>query len=241
MQIITGFEIPHESVKRVVEAGIARQRQVTHRRPVGDPADCEPSGRASTVAAQATMAKSPCRRPISRNAYPTPARAIGKRTASIISSTPQSVDMMPIKKLSAATRRDPRRDRSSISPLSVMRTSGSSALGSACATEPQTVPRLRVCACPTHGSAAARSGWLETRFAYCSTWRCLTVAPTRIVPSAPSMRSRPGSRIISMTTLGRAMRMLSMGISVCPPARTRASVPSLASTSRTSSRLSART
>ena len=44
MQIITGFEIPRESVKRVVEAGIARQRQVTHRRPVGAPADCEPSG-----------------------------------------------------------------------------------------------------------------------------------------------------------------------------------------------------
>jgi len=49
------------------------------------------------------------------------------------------------------------------------------------------------------------------------------------------------ARQMSMTTLGRAMRMLSMGISVCPPARTRASVPSLASTSRTSSRLSART
>ena len=48
--------------------------------------------------------------------------------------------------------------RKSTSPPSATSASGISALGSACASEPQMVPRLRVCMCPTQGSASATSG-----------------------------------------------------------------------------------
>src|SRR5579875_3013773 len=53
----------------------------------------------------------------------------------------------------AAMRRAPRFERASTCAPSATATSGSSALGSACASEPHTVPRLRVCAWPTYGSA----------------------------------------------------------------------------------------
>ena len=97
MQIITGFEIPRESVERVVKAGSpgsGRSRTIGRS---ATPPIASRAVRASTIAAQATMAKSPCRRPISRNAYPMPARATGNRTASIISSSRRSVDIMPVK------------------------------------------------------------------------------------------------------------------------------------------------
>ena len=51
--------------------------------------------------------------------------------------------------------------RSATWPPSVASTSAISAAGSAFATEPPTVPRLRVAACPTNGSARASSGTLR--------------------------------------------------------------------------------
>ena len=49
-----------------------------------------------------------------------------------------------------------RRDRDAEPPQATS-ASGSSAAASACATEPQTVPRLRVTVCPTWGSTAAKA------------------------------------------------------------------------------------
>src|SRR3954447_9570472 len=110
------------------------------------------------TAAQATMAKSPWRRANSRNANPSPRRRQGNDTASISSSSLRAVDISPMKNSSAFTLRRPALDDKTTSPPSAASTSGSSALGSASATEPHTVPLARVCQCPTQGSAALSSG-----------------------------------------------------------------------------------
>ena len=99
------------------------------------------------------MAKSPCRRANSRNAKPSPERrqgnehgldqlvvgAIGRHQAG------EEVFRRNARRRRATTERSRRRARGA---------SGSSALGSASATEPHTVPRARVCAWPTQGSAS---------------------------------------------------------------------------------------
>ena len=113
-----------------------------------------------------------------------PARRQGNDTASISSSSLRAVDIRPVKKSSAATRRCPVLDERMMSPPSARRHSGSSALGSASATEPHTVPRARVCACPTQGSACASSGWRAASSGHASNSACRTDAPTRIASSS---------------------------------------------------------
>ena len=90
------------------------------------------------------MAKSPCRRADLAEGVAGSGARLGNETASISSSSCRSVIIMPAKNDSAGRRRARLRERSRTSPPSATRQSGISALGSACATEPQTVPRARV-------------------------------------------------------------------------------------------------
>src|ERR1043165_7096766 len=87
-----------------------------------------------------------------------PAGQTGKRISVIQEPAVIAVIIGPRKNSLAAIERDPAEFRRTLIPFSVARTSGISAPGSALATEPPIVPRLRVAACPTHGSALARRG-----------------------------------------------------------------------------------
>ena len=160
VQVVARVELGGEVAQRVLAA-----RHRNRARPAGPrrrrPRAVTPFSVAT--AAQATMAKSPCRRANSRKAKPSPARAQGNDTASINSSSLRAVDISPVKKSSAATLRRPAFDERITSPPSARRHSGSSALGSANAIDPHTVPRARVCAWPTHGSACASKGWRAAR------------------------------------------------------------------------------
>ncbi len=81
--------------------------------------------------------------------------AAGSCTASIISSSARAVVIMPSEELGGAEPLHAAANAFGADALHRLRapsgTSGISALGSAWATEPQTVPRLRVCAWPTQG------------------------------------------------------------------------------------------
>ena len=117
-----------------------------------------PSAATRTAHAVATIAKSPCRSANSSNAYPQPLLRAGTETPVTSSSAASVVVKNESKNASAAILRDPPADCASICASSATATSGISALGSACASEPQIVPRLRVWRCPTCGSASAKSG-----------------------------------------------------------------------------------
>ena len=113
---------------------------------------------------------------------------------------------------------------------------GSSAAASACAIEPQTVPRLRVTVWPTWGRTAASAGCASSRG---SAWR--TVAPTLTVLLSLVTSSRPATRFTSTRSDGRSTRMFSAGTRLCPPARIFASSPPAASELNASSSDSGRT
>ena len=108
----------------------------------------------------------------------------------------------------------PVRARSTASPPSVARQSGSSALGSAKATEPQTVPRLRVWTWPSRGSAAASIGDRRASGGQASNSAWVVAAPTSMTAPSSLISPRPGSREMSMSTAGSTSRMLSIGINV---------------------------
>ena len=98
----------------------------------------------SRTTAQEAIAKSPWRSATSSKAHRAPGAAAGQRVATTISSSPHAVSRGPWKNARAGTSRSPRAERSRTAPSSSARTRGNSALGSACATEPPTVPRARV-------------------------------------------------------------------------------------------------
>ena len=103
--------------------------------------------------------------------------------------------------------------------------------GSQCATEPQTVPRLRTSGSEIHGAAEATAppGRSEATM---SAWRA--VAPMRRCPLVRSRTSRPGISLMSTSSDGAANRSFSIGIRLWPPARMRASSPPSASASTAS-------
>ena len=131
--------------------------------------------------------------------------------------------------------------RSTTSPPSASSTSGISALGSAWATEPHTVPRLRTWKCEMKGKACASSGTSRARVARHSTLACVAAAPTASMLPSQRTKFRSSVREMSISTLGCASRMLSTAISDWPPARIRASGPSALSCCTASSAVSART
>src|SRR5262249_56053383 len=74
-------------------------------------------------------------------------------------------------------RRPPRRDCSTTVPPHATRANGISALGSAWATDPPSVPRLRVWKWPTHGSAIESSGTSRAMTSERSASLCVSPAP----------------------------------------------------------------
>ena len=95
-----------------------------------------------------------------------------------------AVISIPWKKSSAGSVRRPRRLRSTTSPCNASRASGSSALGSAWAIEPHTVPRLRIWKCEMCGKAWASSGTSAASRGRHSTLAWVAAAPiARCLPS----------------------------------------------------------
>ena len=94
----------------------------------------------------------------------------------------RAVISMPWKKSAAATVRRFDALRNTTSPPSASSTSGISALGSACATEPQTVPRLRIWKCEMKGKAWASKGTSCASVLRHSTLPCVAAAPTASMP-----------------------------------------------------------
>ena len=132
---------------------------------------------------------------------------------------------MPTKNSSAGTSRVPPPLLRSSTPASLATSAaGTSAVGNACATLPQSVPRLRICVVETAASAAATSGQLRPIAGSCSTRACVTMAPIRALPFVSSSRSSsmPRSPINASAWTSPSRIMMS---SDCPPARTFAESP----------------
>ena len=146
MQVVARIELPGERVERVVERA-AVECAKSRAWPVGDAAD----GEANAVFARNRGAGDDGEIAVAAGELPEgvavsrPPRRYGDRFDQFVVGA-RAVDIRPVKKFAAATLRRLRRDDNSTSPSSASRTSGISALGSACAIEPHTVPRLRVCA-----------------------------------------------------------------------------------------------
>ena len=119
-------------------------------------------------------------------------------------------------------------------PPSTRRQSGSSALASAWAIEPPTVPRFRVTKWPTYGSALGHERDLRRAE---SRWR--TVAPTRHGRCRASTSPSDAVDVDEHATAA-ASRKLSIGTRLCPPASTFASSPCSASSATASSSVSGR-
>ncbi len=159
-----------------------------------------------------TTAKSPCRRANSANPQ---ASGTGSSTPVSTSSSARSLCRAPTNSPSASTRRVPPGPATCTAPAHARSTAGSSAAGSAWARLPPRVPRLRIAVCPIQPAAAAASGCPS--WAARAVWR--TSAPACRTPSRTSRSARPGTRLTSTSTSGRAMRRASTGTSDWPPAR----------------------
>ena len=144
VHVVAGVEVPGESVERVVERAAAAA--ASRASPAGRQRR-RPRAAAARIhtAAQATMAKSPWRRADLAKSAAGAGRP-GNATASINSSSLRvgrhhagEEVLRPVRGASALRCAVPPRRRAPAAPAAI------SALGSACAIEPQTVPRLRVC------------------------------------------------------------------------------------------------
>ncbi len=133
------------------------------------------------------------------------------------------------KKSSAAISRVPDFDEATTLPPDATSATGSSALASAWAIDPATVPRFRVTKCPTYGRQRSPSAEHPAKAA----WR--TSAPTRVEPPTRETLSSERTWLMSTRSAGRARRMESSGTRLCPPASTFASSPCSASRPSTSS------
>src|SRR5512133_2798648 len=120
--------------------------------------------------------------------------------------------------------RVPSGPRATTSASMASRAEPQSPWGSAWASDPQTVPRLRMIGSEMSGAAAprvphrpppSRSDRSQVL------WR--TRAPTRRSPSSSARVSRPGRRLMSTSTRGAANRSFMSGMRLIPPASTLAS------------------
>ena len=124
---------------------------------------------------------------------------------------------------------------SSISAPSATATAGYSDAGSACASEPPTVPRLRIWKCPMSGVARASNGAAAATVGSCSMTRCRVPARTTSVPFSRVTPVSASTRFTSTRCSKRVNRSASIGTRLCPPASTLASSPCSASSPHTSS------
>ena len=130
------------------------------------------------------MAKSPWRRATSSTAKPHRPVQIGNPTPARISSSSSAVDQVPVKNSAAGIVRRPRTDTASNSASRASATAGSSDAGSAWASDPPIVPRLRIWKWPISGTARARRGTSRATSASRSTVACVVDAPIHTAPFA---------------------------------------------------------
>ena len=135
-----------------------------------------------------------------------------------------------MKKSAAGMLRLPEGPWATSSASSATAMAGYSAAGSAWAMDPPMVPRLRIWGWPILAVAAWSTGWRLRTAGESSTSRLLVMAPISKRPRSFS-RMYSSSSILprSMSSSGRAKRMLSRGTRLWPPARILASPSLLAS------------
>ncbi len=118
-----------------------------------------------------------------------------------------------------------------ISAPTASATAGKSPWGSACASDPPIVPRLRTCWSPTSPAAAARAA----AFAFTSALAAIALwrvhAPITSDPPSTRMPESSGIRAMSTSASGADSRSLSAGTSEWPPASGSAPRPMCSSAS----------
>ena len=129
-------------------------------------------------------AKSPWRRAISSTDQPVFGASIGTRTSVRISAGSIAVVSAETKKSAAATLRSPPSLASRRVAPRASAAAGYSAAGSACAIDPPTVPRLRICGCAIKRVASKSSGWRVRTSAERSTVVLVVMAPIAIEPAS---------------------------------------------------------
>ena len=155
------------------------------------------------------------------------------------SSCPAAVMRNPRKNSLAGIVRSPLRERTVTVASSAERTTGSSAAGSAWATLPPAVPRLRIAGCPMYGSASASSGDAWATAGSCSSSANVVSAPMRRPPLVDTPRSS-AIGVMSTRVTGRASRRFISATRLWPPASAFASPSPAARRSSASSTDSAR-
>src|SRR5579859_8141215 len=184
-----------------------------------------PSRPSFTVTAAPPSAKSPCRRANSTNAEPVAWSWAGTSTEVTSSSGAREVVNSATKNFCQPRTREPRLERTWNRASRAAKAAGSSAAGSACATDPPTVPRLRICACPTQPIASCRSGHDSAITFERSTSACRVMAPTTSVPPSRLMPDSSATPLMSIRRPGRASRKFMSGTRLWPPASTLHSSP----------------
>ncbi len=204
LQVVAGFQTARaksasasSSVRPVERAEVAAGRDGRRRRPTASRVLAGPA-----MAAQATMAKSPCRRANSWKAWPVPGAAQGKCTASISSSSSRAVDISPLKNSSAGSRRA-RRSQTTVRSRRRARSATAEFPRSDRPAPPSRRPcrargsghgRSRACASASSGWCCASSGQSSS-----AAWRTRRADTDRAVP-ATAMPSSPGTCMMSIST-----------------------------------------
>ena len=184
-----------------------------------------PSRPSLMVTAAPPRAKSPCRRANSTKAEPVAGSCAGTSTDVTSSSGARAVVNSATKNCCQPRTREPRFERSWNRASRAANAAGSSAAGSACATDPPTVPRLRICAWPTQPIASCRSGHDSAITFERSTSECRVMAPTTSVPPSRLMPDSSFTPLMSISRPGRASRKFMSGTRLWPPASTLHSSP----------------
>src|SRR5271166_762209 len=167
-------------------------------------------------------------------------RQTGKRTPVRQAEDDSAVVIGPVKNCAAGSSAEATPSRQTMVAPRVTATSAISAAGSALASDPPSVPRLRIGAWPTNGMTLASSGMCVRTSPSRSSTHCRVVAP--IATASPSLRTKASSpmRAMSISRFGRASRIAISGTSVWPPAMRRASSPPAESIAQASSRFAGR-
>ena len=147
----------------------------------------------------------------------------------MISPAANCVSYKSVKNARALMRRSPPAPLTMIIASSATAHTGHSAAGSANASEPPSVPTFRIAMCAMCGAAWVNSGACAATSAERSMSRCVVNAPMRSTVSVNLISRNSMSGEISISNAGSDSRMLSVAISVCPPAINLAASPCSAS------------
>ena len=129
-----------------------------------------------------------------------------------MSCSPSAVSIMPSKKSAAGMLRSPPSAVTAIVASSARNTVGRSEAGSACATLPPMVPRLRTAGSPISPAASASAGHRSASSDEAASSAWVVSAPIRTRPSATLMPFSSSSRPMSMSAAGVASRSFRSGI-----------------------------